>query len=44
MAERILIIEDDADINQLMADALTRAGFDCTQAYSGTEALLHTER
>ncbi len=44
MAEHILIIEDDADINQLMFDALTRAGFSCTQAFSGTEALLLAER
>lgn len=33
----ILIIEDDADINQLLYTALSKAGYDAVQAYSGTE-------
>lgn len=36
----ILIIEDDTDISNLMVKALTNAGYSCTQAFSGTEALL----
>lgn len=36
----ILIIEDDTDISNLMVKALTNAGYRCTQAFSGTEALL----
>lgn len=38
---RILIIEDDTDINNLIAEALTKAGYGCTQAFSGTEAMLY---
>ena len=37
---RALIIEDDADINQIVATRLARAGFSCTQAFSGSEAAL----
>ena len=33
----ILIIEDDADISQLLYTALSTAGYDAVQAYSGTE-------
>lgn len=36
----ILIIEDDTDISGMMVTALTSAGYRCTQAFSGTEALL----
>lgn len=35
---RVLIIEDDADINQIVATHLARVGYTCTQAFSGTEA------
>lgn len=34
--KRILIIEDDTDINNMTADALRKAGYACTQAFSGT--------
>ena len=45
MGERtILIVEDDADINALLAKIAAREGFGCVQAYSGTEALLQMER
>lgn len=44
MQYRILVIEDDTDINNVIADALTKAGYICTQAFSGTEALLYLER
>lgn len=33
----ILIIEDDPDINRLLYTALSKAGYDAVQAYSGTE-------
>lgn len=38
---KILIIEDSDDINQLLAEVLTKEGHDCVSAYSGTEGLLH---
>lgn len=34
----ILIVEDDTDINNLLAVALKKAGYKTTQAFSGTEA------
>ncbi|MGN0696368.1 MAG: response regulator transcription factor [Oscillospiraceae bacterium] len=40
---KILIIEDDTDINNLIAEALGKESYSCTQAFSGTEALLHME-
>ncbi len=40
MSEKILIVEDDNDINNLLCEALTKAGYDCVQAYSGSEGLL----
>ncbi|BDE97247.1 response regulator transcription factor [Raoultibacter timonensis] len=43
MTARILIIEDDADINEVIATHLSRNGFSCTQAYSGSEARLLLE-
>lgn len=39
--EQILIIEDDTDINNLIREALGKAGYDCRQAFSGTEGLLY---
>lgn len=36
----ILIIEDDADINDVVATFLGKRDFACTQAYSGSEARL----
>ena len=41
---RILLIEDDASINEIVADHLARRGFGCTRAFSGTEARLLLER
>lgn len=38
---QILIIEDDTDINNLIREALSKAGYDCRQAFSGTEGLLY---
>ena len=43
-ASSILIVEDDPDINALLAKIMARAGHEPTRAYSGTEALLHLER
>lgn len=41
---KLLIIEDDAQINQILYDGLTQEGYTCTQAYSGSEGLLQLER
>lgn len=41
--DRILIIEDDTEINNMMLEAFTRAGCRCAQAFSGTEALLRMD-
>ena len=38
--QRILIVEDDTNINNLFREALSKAGYFCEQAYSGTEAKL----
>lgn len=40
----ILIVEDDNAISQMLYEALTLENYGCTQAYSGTEALLQIER
>ena len=42
--KNILIIEDDTDINNVISETLTKAGYHCTQAFSGTEALMCLER
>lgn len=39
----ILIIEDDTYINNLISKALTREGYSCQQAFSGTEGLLYAK-
>lgn len=45
MAEaKLLIVEDDADINALLATILAREGYEVTQAYSGSEAALRLEQ
>lgn len=38
--EKILIIEDDVNINNLIREALGKQGYECTQAFSGSEALI----
>lgn len=40
----ILIIEDDTDINNMIAETLTKEAYTCTQAFSGTEGLLYAEK
>lgn len=42
--ETILIVEDDIHINALLKEALIKAGYRCTQAFSGTEAGLLLEK
>ena len=37
---KILIVEDDADINNAVAEYLTARGCSCVQAFSGTEGAL----
>ncbi len=41
---KVLVVEDDPDINALLAKIATRAGYEAVQAFSGTEALLRVER
>lgn len=40
---RILVIEDDEDINRLLCRILKKEGYEVTAAYSGTEAKLRLE-
>jgi DNA-binding response OmpR family regulator len=40
VSNHILIVEDDSDINNLLAEILKRNGYNVSQAYSGTEAKL----
>ncbi|MDL2225241.1 response regulator transcription factor [Eubacteriales bacterium OttesenSCG-928-M02] len=41
---RILVVEDDADINGLLVKILLQEGYSATGAYSGTEAMLLLEQ
>ncbi|MDD5965356.1 MAG: response regulator transcription factor, partial [Blautia sp.] len=38
--QKILIVEDDTNINHLLREALSKEGYSCEQAFSGTEAKL----
>lgn len=40
MNPRVLIVEDDTDINTIVATHLSSAGYRCAQTFSGTEAQL----
>ena len=40
---KILIVEDDNDINGMINVALSKEGYECVSAYSGTEGLLRLE-
>lgn len=40
---KLLIIEDHDEINALIAEAFSRQGIACTQAFSGTEGLLYVK-
>ena len=37
----ILIVEDDNDINKLLAEILESEGYNVKSAYSGTEAIMY---
>ena len=43
-AIRILVVEDDPDINQLLCTILEGAGYSCRSAFSGSEAMLWAEK
>lgn len=43
MSHRILIVEDDTSINNMLKEALEKSGYTCEQAFSGTEARLLIE-
>lgn len=43
MKSDILIVEDDNYINNLIRDALETAGYNCIQAFSGTEGILRVQ-
>lgn len=42
MERKILIVEDDMNINNMIQEVLHKEGYQCTQAFSGTEAILCT--
>lgn len=42
--KRILIIDDDVPIGDMLEEVLVREGYAVSRAYSGTEALLVLER
>ena len=41
---RVLVVEDDNDIHQLLCRIVKRSGYETKSAYSGTEALLYLEQ
>lgn len=43
MANYILIVEDDNDINHMLSELLGSQGYRTASAYSGTGALLYIE-
>ena len=43
MSHKILIVEDDTSINNMLKEALEKSGYTCEQAFSGTEARLLIE-
>ena len=44
MEKKILIIDDDIDINNVLEKVLIQAGYSVFHAYSGTEALLFLQK
>lgn len=42
--DTVLIVEDNSDISNMIADALNKSGYLCVQAFSGTEALLRIDQ
>lgn len=41
---KILVVEDDNDINKLVCDILKKSGYTAQPAYSGTEAMLYIDK
>ena len=41
---RALVVDDEEDVADLIAEVLTKDGFDISIAHSGTEALAHLEK
>lgn len=39
--QKILVVEDDTDINNMLCELLMQNNYDPTAAYSGTEAVLN---
>lgn len=42
--KKILIVEDDTNINNMIREVLTKQGYECIQAFSGTEGLLYVKQ
>ncbi len=42
--KKILIVEDDTGINNMIKEVLVRQGYECIQAFSGTEGLLYVKQ
>lgn len=42
--KKILIVEDDTGINNMIKEVLVRQGYECLQAFSGTEGLLYVKQ
>lgn len=42
--KKILIVEDDTNINNMIQEVLSRQGYECLQAFSGTEGLLYVRQ
>lgn len=41
---RLLIIEDDVNINEMLQEAFGKKGYEVVSAYSGTEGILRIEK
>lgn len=41
---KILIVEDDTNINNMIKKVLTKQGYECIQAFSGSEGLLYAKQ
>lgn len=42
--KKILIVEDDTNINNMICEVLKKQGYECIQAFSGTEGLLYVKQ